>query len=360
MKLKNISFKKGNLSGITLNMNPEYVDCIFDDGNTDQEMMSSIAHESPIGKTILDVGAFIGSSSLVFAKYVGEKGKVISFEPNPYNLKKIEKNLSLNSKLSAIIKVYDIALADEETEMKMVLSDQVDTGPSSTSRLYYSHSTIRNEDLPPSFKESVVSVTTLDLFVKKHNLTPDIIKVDIEGAEDKFLLGAKKTLSTFKPTLYIEIHSEFCALKCYEVLSSLGYEIFILREEKDNRVMVKAIFSGKIRKKSLEEKENLAMQGIENSIRIVHRLDNLNEEIMKSKDCIIEQYSEKFSIVKNQLEEKLTEIAKLQNELQIKNAEIETKDKQILDLHKIAQNYENSKSWKITKPLRLFMKKIKK
>lgn len=338
MRLKNILFKEGNLSGITLNMDPEYAKHIFDDGNTDREMMNSIESLSPAGKTIFDVGAFIASSSLVFAKYVGEKGTVISFEPNPYNLVKMRKNLSLNPELSKIIEVHDIALADEEGKMQMVLSDEVDNGPSSTSRLDYSHSTIRNEDLPSSFKKAEVSVSTLDLFVKKYKAVPDIIKVDIEGAEDKFLLGAKNTIATHKPVLYIEIHSEFCALKCYEILNSLGYALFILREEKDNRVMVKAIPVSKMQKVTIEDKEKIAMKSIEVSIDLMRGLDKMKEEVVRIKDDIIEEHIKKNVL----LEDSISSIT----------GELKQKEKEIEQLEIALSGYENSKSWRITKPLR--------
>lgn len=342
MKLKNIKFDEGALSGITLNMNPDYVPYIFNGGNTDNQMMDDIKNSKPISKTIFDVGAFIGSSSLIFSKYVGEKGCVVAFEPNPYNAKKIKKNLSLNPNYSKNIKLFECALAEEEGEMPMTLSADVDNGPSSTSRLNTSHSTIRNENLPKSFKEFLVDVETLDLFVKRENLIPDIIKVDIEGAEHNFLLGARNVIKKYKPLLYIEIHSEFCALKCAEILLSLQYTMTVINEEEDNRVMIRAEYTPSIKTFSIEEREKIAQRSIETSIGIMQLIEKMSYQLRN-------QFEEEF----------LNLIASLRENLDNKELEVNRLKEEILILNNKIIQMENSKSWKITSPLRLIFKKIR-
>ncbi len=49
------------------------------------------------GKTILDIGGFIGIHALFFARAVTETGKVFTFEPNPQNYPEIIKNLKINN-----------------------------------------------------------------------------------------------------------------------------------------------------------------------------------------------------------------------------------------------------------------------
>ena len=46
------------------------------------------------------------------------------------------------------------------------------------------------------------------------------------GAEYDFLLGALETMKKYRPIFYIEIHSEFCAIRCFEILRSEGAETF--------------------------------------------------------------------------------------------------------------------------------------
>lgn len=47
------------------------------------------------GDVVLDLGAFIGYYTLLFADRVGSKGKVVAFEPSPMNYKILSKNVEL-------------------------------------------------------------------------------------------------------------------------------------------------------------------------------------------------------------------------------------------------------------------------
>lgn len=60
------------------------------------------------GKTVFDIGAFNGIFTLFFARAVGEKGKVVAFEPNPSLCKTIKENLLLNN--FSNVEVMQVAL----------------------------------------------------------------------------------------------------------------------------------------------------------------------------------------------------------------------------------------------------------
>lgn len=62
---------------------------------------------------------------------------------------------------------------------------------------------------------------TIDSYAAKS--TPDLIKIDTEGAEVEILEGADLTLR-HHPTLYVEYHSEENRRKCRQILISHGYE----------------------------------------------------------------------------------------------------------------------------------------
>ena len=363
MKLENIKFESGNLSGITLYMDAGYSKIVFPNNNTDPEMISDIKNNNPKGKTIFDVGAFIGSSSLLFSKLVTEKGEVIAFEPNSYNFSRIEKNLSFNKDLSKNIKVFNLALSNMEGEISMTLSKQIDNGYSSTSRLSASHPTLHNQNLPEGFETQNVLVTTLDNFVKKYNYSPNIIKVDIEGAEYDFLTGAKETLKKLKPVLYIEIHSEYCAVKCYEILNSIGYYMTILKEEDDNRIMVKAEHLTNKKSVSQDQKEKILDRKIEQE----YYMWELLKEQIKTGKTEFEKYKFKLN------EELLTRIKDLENfnsyleenfnTIKTENKNLNKNIKSIEDSLKEKNvkinRYQNSLSWKLTKPFRIILTQIK-
>jgi sulfopyruvate decarboxylase TPP-binding subunit len=92
------------------------------------------------------------------------------------------------------------------------------------------------------FTEIKVRTVPLDLFKEELGISesPDIIKIDVEGAEHLVLCGAKHTLATKKPVLLLEIHSMLNMFSVVSLLSSLSYELKILKEESDGRCFLEA------------------------------------------------------------------------------------------------------------------------
>ncbi|HOE15512.1 MAG TPA: FkbM family methyltransferase, partial [Candidatus Paceibacterota bacterium] len=332
--LKLIKFEEGTLKGVSLLLTEEYKRIAYPSGNTDLQMINDISINSPSGKIIFDVGTFVGASSLIFSKLVGLKGKVLGFEPNPFNRNRSFINISNNPSLSKNIFIYPIAIGDDEGDREMLLSSEIDSGYSSTSRLKGSHSKLHDSELPEGFEKIFVKVKTLDAFVKENRIIPDIIKVDIEGAEHNFLLGGLETLRKYKPVLYIEIHSEYCAIRCFEILRSIGYSVTIINEEPDNRIMIKAEYSNK--------KGKILDTSIQTSVM---RIQDSTFRLLNSVNKQINELTESFEISNKRifgLEAENETLIKSKNELENK----------INNLEEVIELLENSKSWKITKPLR--------
>jgi hypothetical protein len=93
--------------------------------------------------------------------------------------------------------------------------------------------------------EVEITITTMDDFFEiNHPLNSkiDLVKVDIEGYEYEWLLGAEKTLSKYKPTLFIELddnnlkQQNSSALLLVVKLKEFGYTIFDDRIDISNQV----------------------------------------------------------------------------------------------------------------------------
>ena len=275
-----LKFDQGNMSGLTLLLTKTYQDVVFSGGNYDLEVFAAIKQEDIKDKVIFEVGAFMGVNSLLFAKSSSPNGRVIAFEPNPWNRNRIFLNLSHNQNLAQRIEVYDYALGDINDISSMAISSEIDKGYSSTSRISDSHPKINNKDLPPGFFDVDVKIRTLDWFVETTGIVPDVIKVDIEGAEYFLLRGGLKTLQKNRPILFIELHSEFCALQCSLSLQDLDYQILLLKEEMDNRLMIKAMPVFQATKKGLDSNQNRYLDVISNQYEIVKQLQRFyNKEL---------------------------------------------------------------------------------
>ncbi|MBC7329503.1 FkbM family methyltransferase [bacterium] len=153
------------------------------------------------GDIVIDCGANIGVASLIFARKVGLRGKVVAIEAEEANFRILRRTAELNrGKVGEIIPLR-YALYKENCELKLFLS----ISPASHS-LYKNieHKVIR-EALTNNFE--VVQGKTLDSIIEELNLERvDFIKMDIEGGELDALYGAKQTIANFKPKMAVSIY----------------------------------------------------------------------------------------------------------------------------------------------------------
>jgi FkbM family methyltransferase len=156
-----------------------------------QTELFSLCHR---GDCVIDVGTNIGKVLLNFSNRVGNTGTVIGFEPDEFNFKKCEQNISLNKPTN--VKLFQMGLGDEVTQLHMFVKDANNRGMNRIS----SESAGENES------ENTIQITTLDTMVSKLLLQKiNLIKIDVEGFELKVLKGAHASLNKFHPVLFIEL-----------------------------------------------------------------------------------------------------------------------------------------------------------
>lgn len=141
------------------------------------------------GDTVIDVGANIGTHVVAFSRMVGKGGKVFAFEPQPRIFKILEANIQLNH-------LENVLFAD-----KAVGADQIEilipTLPPDTERFNFG-----SVGLTGSSPGICGEMITIDSFADE--LSPSLIKIDVEGMEAEVILGANKTIKRCKPVLFVE------------------------------------------------------------------------------------------------------------------------------------------------------------
>ncbi len=185
-------------------------------------------HLDLTNKVVWDVGAHVGYHSLGFAALVGEKGRVIAFEPNRFNQKRFVKNLRLNLDLAKRIKIIRAALSDKNGTVEFIVSDEVENTRSSGSHL--------GNILPPEnpsvyegFKKTKIKTFRADTLVARKIIpSPSVIKIDVEGAEELVIRGAAKTISKYKPIIFIEVHGILQMYALGKILTKLKYNLELL------------------------------------------------------------------------------------------------------------------------------------
>lgn len=165
------------------------------------------------GKDIIDAGAFIGDSALIFSPLTSKL--VYAFEPVPDNYALMQKTIALNGCSNVVSCPLALGAACGTISLSV-------NGSSSSQ---YGNDAFQYSD------KIEVPVTTIDDYVAEHNLQVGLIKADLEGAEQDMLQGAMNTIKTQRPTLLISIYhnaSDFFHIKPMLEELDLGYSFRIL------------------------------------------------------------------------------------------------------------------------------------
>lgn len=142
------------------------------------------------GKDIIDAGAYIGDSVLVFSELTD--GNIYAFEPVDKNYELLLKTIELNG--TPNVTPVKVALGSKDEELPMKLQGGASTFTTKTT-FYVEGAATEN-----------IKVTTLDGYLRDRNPDIGLIKVDVEGFEQEFLKGAAETIKKHRPTLLISIY----------------------------------------------------------------------------------------------------------------------------------------------------------
>lgn len=227
--------KAGPLAGGELFLDPDapaYWEREMIEGNFDPFIYETLAGWGRAeGATFWDVGAHIGYHSLCFAALAGPRGRVVSFEPNPFNAARLRQHLERNADLAARVTLETCALSDSDGVASFEFSPEIDDGTSSGSHL--------SDAMAPGeaweyahFKKTDVKTARADTLLAEGRLpAPGVMKVDVEGAEQLVLEGARELLRTARPLLFVEVHNISQMFHVQKLLHAAGYAMDILDAE---------------------------------------------------------------------------------------------------------------------------------
>ncbi len=137
--------------------------------------MGFVLHMLRAGDLFVDIGANIGSFTILAAKVAG--AEVIAFEPDANTVATLKRNIAANE-VAPRVAVHTSALGDREQELWF--TSGMDT---------INH--VADADTPGAVR---VHGTTLDTVLAGR--VPMLIKIDVEGHEPAVVAGAQKTLAS--------------------------------------------------------------------------------------------------------------------------------------------------------------------
>lgn len=178
----------------------------FENGSWEPETFKIFYRLIRPDTTFLDIGAWIGPTTLYAAK---RAKRVFSFEPDPIAFFELCRNLELNNAENVV--PYSIAVSNAWKGMKFGKKNEY--GDSMSSELWG----VGNVRVPAMSLNSVIG-----------GISPDFIKIDIEGGEMSLFEGAQHFLRHHKPTIHLSLHTPWFKdrLVAYEESVKSGLEMY--------------------------------------------------------------------------------------------------------------------------------------
>jgi len=169
-------------------------------GEPYERMLVAIVRElTRPGDIVLDIGANLGNHTVYWAM---ARRRVIAFEPNPITRSALVESLGRN-KLETLVDIHPVALSTA-------------SGMGSLTALLANNQGAIAVEAVAGGEIPIIRLDDLEL--------PEVaaIKIDVEGAEENVLLGARQTISRLRPLIIMEMQGG-ASDSAGTLLRELGY-----------------------------------------------------------------------------------------------------------------------------------------
>jgi FkbM family methyltransferase len=149
------------------------------------------------GDTVIEAGANVGAYTVLFGMWTGPNGRVIAFEPDPSAFDGLHEHVTMND-LGDRVTIVAAAVTDgREDRVRLMLGES-----SGISRVASAA-----DGAAPTTEVQALSI---DAFCAARDITPAVIKIDVEGAELAALQGARATIARSGTglQLFVEMHPQ--------------------------------------------------------------------------------------------------------------------------------------------------------
>jgi FkbM family methyltransferase len=175
-----------------------------------QELLKTELRE---GDCYYDAGAHTGFFCAIASRFVGSSGRIVAFEADPGNAAVLASVLAKNSISQATIK--EVAVWSSSGQVTFERAPDV-------SNQTQGH--VVCGEGPEARRASVPAIRLDDVF-GEGGPAPQLIKMDVEGAEWEALQGARRLLEEAKPKLLCEIHDPADMARIRAYLEQFGYAV---------------------------------------------------------------------------------------------------------------------------------------
>lgn len=204
------------------------------DPNFERERIRTMAQVIRPDHVVFDIGAEQGDMSALWASLVFDGG-VVLVEPNPKVWPCIRATFEENGLPAPFARFVGFCGTEDNDAGKGLVQggwpDDADgTIDPAAGFLHLA------EDTAPSVSLDYVALTT--------TYAPDVITIDVEGAELEVLKGAEQVLKSYRPTVFVSVHERFMAhhfgqrpADLYALFDEYDYRLFHLGSDHEQHVM---------------------------------------------------------------------------------------------------------------------------
>lgn len=212
---------------------PEYIFSDFKNWSTGHNDAFDALILATRGKScVFDLGAYIGLTTLPISRVMEKTGVVHAFEPAQKNRQTLVEHLRLNDVKNVVI---DGRLVGDQTteETDFFESDEICGMNSLVDTGKIDHA-----------KKRPVGMVSIDAYCEESKCQPDLIKIDVEGAELMVLNGALTTIRKSHPVIFLSVHPRHLSqlgVKVEDVVNLMineGYQFHDFEDKKIQRESV--------------------------------------------------------------------------------------------------------------------------
>ncbi len=187
------------------------------------ELAAFLIRRLEAGQVFWDVGAHYGYFSLLAAELVGPDGSVCAFEPSEFSF----ELLKLNTASIDRVEVFKKAVSNTCGELTFFEFPALYSEYNSLDISQYQNEKWRQK---VNAVKNTVQAVTLDSLADELQRLPDVIKIDVEGAEDQVIEGGKKILQENNIAVVMEYlaadRSNQSHRRAKEQLLEWGYRVY--------------------------------------------------------------------------------------------------------------------------------------
>jgi FkbM family methyltransferase len=218
LRNRDMTIQSGAAAGARINLGGSYLQYLT--GDVETVVQDTLSEVVTPGRVVYDVGANIGFFTIVCSRLAGSTGRVYAFEPMPESAATLRHNVALNALENT--EVVEKAASSAGGTAELLISE------------WSAFHALKSEGIsaPERTRGAVeVETVTLDDFASKSDAgPPDVVKIDVEGAELEVIKGMTALLASKRPLLICELHGTNAAF--VQLIEANGYQAAALGDDK--------------------------------------------------------------------------------------------------------------------------------